>query len=252
MQLRERIKWWLFPGLNLHARLRAKVLPCEFGVSPTEQPLTVLDAGCGNGLLAYQHYLKGNSVLAMSIKAGEVARCRKLFHEFLRLDEARLSFEVKNLYDLDESAQPFDEIICSEVMEHLAEDAAVCAKFYRKLKPGGVLHLCCPNADHPDHRARTLDEKERGGHVRAGYTLESFQALLEPIGFRIERSRGLGGPVRQALNKRIIQAEELMGWPAAFLVFVFSLPFLPLDPDPPRVPYSVYVKAVKPASEDAT
>ena len=49
MMFREQIKWLFFPGLNLNARLRFRVLPKFFGrPKPGEQRL-VLDAGCGNG-----------------------------------------------------------------------------------------------------------------------------------------------------------------------------------------------------------
>ena len=37
-----------------------------------------------------------------------------------------------------------------------------------------------------------FDNSEDGGHVRDGYTLESYRKLLEPAGFRIEKSFGIG------------------------------------------------------------
>ena len=40
--LRQRLRWWLFPGINLHARLRFHVLPSYFGQT-RGKPLDVLD-----------------------------------------------------------------------------------------------------------------------------------------------------------------------------------------------------------------
>lgn len=245
MAMRERIKWWLFPGINLHARLRYKLLPAQFGAAPAGDKRLVLDAGCGNGMLSYKSHLKGNRVRGVSIKEGEVAGCRRLFHDFLGVPSEQLAFEVQNLYALDDLDGQVDEIICSEVLEHITDDRGMLHRFWTMLKPGGVLHLCCPNADHPDHQVATLDKTESGGHVRNGYTLEAYRSLLEPAGFRILDTLGLGGPIRQAFNKRIIRGEIRWGFPAAFLLFLVALPLLPFDTDSPRAPYSIYVRAVK-------
>jgi SAM-dependent methyltransferase len=244
--IREAVKWVLFPGFNLHARERYLRLPELFGSAVPGQDRRVLDAGCGNGMLAYKSYLNGNRVLGISIKDGEVARCKKLFQEHLRIAEERLSFRVHNLYRLDELGERFDEIICSEVLEHIRDDHSVCAAFWRVLKPGGVLHLCCPNADHPYHRDGEPDLHEAGGHVRAGYTAASYRELLVPIGFEIERVVGLGGRARQTLNRAITFAGRVGGIVPTALAFAVSAPFLVLDGGTPKVPFSLLVEARKP------
>jgi SAM-dependent methyltransferase len=245
--LRERIKWRLFPGLNLHARLRYRRLPNEFRGPANGEERRVLDAGCGNGMLAYQSYLKGNRVLGVSLKEGEVARNKKMFNEYLGIPADKLSFRVHNLYDVKSLGGQFDEIICTEVLEHIERDADVCRSFYEILKPGGVLHLCCPNAAHPDHQTHHLDESESGGHVRAGYTWETYKALLEPIGFEVSEPIGLGGPLRQACNKRITQAQHIGRLPLGLAAFAILAPLAVVDTDHPAIPYSLYVRARKPA-----
>ena len=241
--LREQLKWMLFPGLNLHARLRFKVLPRFFGSANGSGQRMVLDAGCGNGMLAYRSYQAGNRVLGISIKEGEIARNRKLFNEYLGISEERLRFKVHNLYDLSVLGMQFDEIICTEVLEHIRNDTDVCRSFHDALKPGGVLHLCCPNAEHPDHVRHHLDEHESGGHVRSGYTLSSYKALLEPIGFQIIGSLGLGGPARQVANKQITAAQEKLGLAAGMLLFMVTMPMASLGGADPKMPYSLYVRA---------
>jgi SAM-dependent methyltransferase len=245
--LYERLKWQLFPGLNLHARLRFRQLPQYFGSPSNGQECLVLDAGCGNGMLAYQSCLKGNRVIGVSIKEGEVTRNRKLFNEYHGIPQERLEFRVHNLYDLKSLGMEFNEIICCEVIEHIVHDSVVCRSFFEVLKSGGVLHLCCPNADHPDHKAMKLDTTESGGHVRHGYTLESYKALLEPIGFEVSEPIGLGGPVRQACNKRITQSQYIGKLPLGLITYAALAPFAMFDTDSPKIPYSLYVRATKPA-----
>lgn len=245
MRLHDHVKSLLFPGINLHARLRRRLLPPYFGSTGSPQGLRVLDAGCGNGMLSYCSFLKGNRVRGISIKENEVAKCRQFFNGFRGIPEDRLRFDIRNLYDLDASDGEYDEIICSEVIEHLSDDRKVVRHFHDRLKPGGVLHLCTPNAEHPDNIAHHLDENEQGGHVRPGYTVASLQELLETAGFTITGRLGVGGPIRQAFNKRIIETERSLGFAAGFLVFSAALPWLWLDPREPRVPYSIYLRAVK-------
>lgn len=245
--LRQRLRWWLFPGINLHARRRLRILPSYFGRAG-QQPLDVLDAGCGNGMLSHQAHLLGNRVLGVSIKKDEVFNCRRLFNDYLGIPTDQLQFEIINLYELDRLQRSFDEIICSEVLEHLVRDEAIIRSFFQLLRPGGVLHLCAPNADHPDNAASPLDPSETGGHVRPGYTLESYRRILEPAGFVIVNTRGIGGPVREFFNRRIIATERALGFWAGFILFLTAQLLVWLDPAEPRCPYSIYVRATKPAA----
>ncbi|MBU1695362.1 MAG: class I SAM-dependent methyltransferase [Verrucomicrobia bacterium] len=245
MNLKYYLKTLLFPGINLHGRLRYRVLPRFFGSARPGEERWFLDAGCGNGMLTYQAWRKGHRAVGVSIKEGEIERARRFFNEARGIPESQLSFRVHNLYRLEDLGLSFDEIVCSEVLEHIVRDADVIRSFAAVLKPGGVLHLCCPNADHPDNCATTLDKNESGGHVRPGYTLDSYQALLKPAGLRIIESAGLGGPVREFFNKRILRAQDQRRVPAAACWFLAGWALAWLDTPHPRVPYSLYVRAKK-------
>ncbi len=245
MKLRESIKWALFPGLNLHARLRNQVMPTYMGQPRNGEERLVLDAGCGNGMLSYQAYLKGNRVIGVSIK-DEVDRNKKLFNNHLGIPDSKLSFLAHNLYEIESLDRQFDEIVCCEVLEHIKGDEQVCRSFYNILKPGGVLHLCCPNSEHPDHVNYPLDPDETGGHVRPGYTHATYKALLEPIGFQVSDPIGLGGPIRQTCNKPITRMHGVGGLPLAMASFALLAPWSVFDTRDPKVPYSLYVQATKP------
>jgi SAM-dependent methyltransferase len=244
---RSAAKWALFPGMNLHARLRYSRLPRHFG-SSDGRPHRVLDAGCGNGMLAFQSYRRGASVLGVSIKDGEVAGCRALFNDYLGIDGGRLAFARADLYEMELEDESLDEIICTEVLEHILGDELVCRKFWKALKPGGVLHITSPNAEHPYNSAFPLDPEEKGGHVRPGYSPQGYRDLLEPIGFRIAAVEPLGGPVRQLFNRWIKETQAKLGPAAGLPLFLLALPCLALESRAREraCPFAYYVKALKP------
>lgn len=245
-RMHQLLYWWLYPGVNLHARLRYWCIPSFLEAQAGSW--SVLDAGCGNGMLSYQAHLQGGRVSGVSIKQAEVEKAQRLFNQYLGIPEEQLRFEVKNLYDLDYADEAFEAVICAEVLEHLKKDRDVCEAFYRILKPGGVVHICAPNAEHPYNKTFPLDPDEGGGHVRPGYTEESYRELLEPVGFKIESVTGLGGPIRQGFNRRIKEIQGRLGPAAGLPLFALALLALPFESrsGTERMPFSIYVKARKP------
>jgi SAM-dependent methyltransferase len=90
--LRNYVKWLLFPGINLHARLRYRVLPKFIPIPGGDAEVTLLDAGCGNGMLTYQAYRRGYRALGVSIKSGEVERNQRLFNRIWEYQKNGCSF----------------------------------------------------------------------------------------------------------------------------------------------------------------
>lgn len=233
-------KWLLFPGLDLNTRCRYRFLPPFF----RSGLIDTLDAGCGNGALSYAAYRLGNRVLGVTYDEVEVTKARDLF-DLVGTDNGRLRFELCNLYNLRRLDQKFDQIICSETLEHLDRDQEVVRIFYDILKDGGVLHLCCPYALHPDHALGRNHGPEDGGHVRDGYTLESYRALLEPVGFKIVANAGLGTPFLQRLDRAVRCLRIKWGDIGALPLFLVIWPLLRFDSLDPKVPFSLYVQAIK-------
>ena len=245
--LSQDIPHWLrsliYPGLDLHTRNRASLR--RFWKTG---PRDVLDAGSGNGYFSWLAYESGARVVAMNIERAQVEKARDFLLGYKKGDPTRIRFEQCNLYDLRKESRAFDEIICFEVLEHLARDSDVVKEFFRILRPGGMLHLCCPYRLHPQHRAEVLDSNETGGHVRAGYTEADYRKLLEPLGFRIDNVAGIG-------PKSVCVADNILRVIRESLGDIFALPFLPLALPwvwfarlNPKTPFSLYVTAVKPAN----
>jgi hypothetical protein len=117
--------------------------------------------------------------------------------------------------------------------------------FYDLLREGGVLHICCPYSEHPGNKGRVCTDESVGWHVRDGYTMQSYRALLEPLGFQIVKSAGFGSPLLVKLANIIQPAMSAKGVAFALPLFLATWPLQLLDyPDPP-VPFSLYVQCVK-------
>lgn len=237
---RHRARGLVYPGLDLHTRNRAALR--RFWKSG---PRDVLDAGSGNGYFAWLAYRSGARVVAMNVEREQVERARGFILGYLKADPAGLCFEERNLYTLVNETRAFDEIICFEVLEHLQRDEDVVREFHRILRPGGRLHLCCPYRDHPRHQSEALDREERGGHVRAGYTEQSYRALLEPAGFHVETLVGIGPSALCHADTVLRAIRRHIGDLAALPLLPFALPFVWGAQFDPPVPFSLYVRAAK-------
>jgi 2-polyprenyl-3-methyl-5-hydroxy-6-metoxy-1,4-benzoquinol methylase len=248
----DRLKWAIFPGINLHARERFRLVPRHYTPTRGRERL-MLDAGFGNGMLSWQAWRRGYRVVGVSLKASEVSGATRQFNARQGISPTELCFLNHNLYDtegLHARFGEFDEIVCADVIEHIRDDKGICAAFHKLLKPGGVLHLTTPNAEHPYNASFPLDLHEAGGHVRPGYTRKSFEELLLPLGFEIEEFQGFGGALRQWFNKTIKQTQERHGAWAGVPWFLLSLPLLPFPARAPEPPFSWYLRLRKPARSD--
>jgi SAM-dependent methyltransferase len=239
--LRDSLRSLIYPGLDLHVRNRARL--AKFWKAG---PRDVLDAGSGNGYFSWLAYQTGARVVALNFEEEQVEKARRFLVDYRKADPERLRFECCNLYDLSKEQRRFDEIICFEVLEHIRGDDAVVQEFYRILKPGGYLHLCCPHRLHPRHQAEILDKEEKGGHVRPGYTEEDYRRLLEPLGFRIDKVAGLGSRGVYAADAMLRKIRIAAGDWAALPLLPIALPFVWAGRGSPKVPFSLYVRAVKP------
>jgi len=207
----------------------------------------VLDAGSGNGYFSWIAYCSGATVVALNYDARQTEKARHFLLDWRKADPARLRFELGNLYDLRSETRGFDEIICYEVLEHVRGDREVLREFHRILKPGGALHLCCPNARHPRHKAELLDAGEAGGHVRPGYTAQDFRRLLEDEGFVVDLTAGIGPRPLYLADEFLRAIRNRLGDLCALPFFPLALPFVWFAKMNPKEPFSNYARAIKAA-----
>lgn len=233
------LKRLFFPGLDLHTRCRYRWLPPFFCPGPIE----TLDVGFGNGAFSLAAAKKENRVTAISLDQGQVDKAKAFFG----LRREQINFMCLNAYKLQGLGRQFDQIICLETLEHISDDQGMVHLFWDLLRPGGVLQLCCPNAAHPQHNLGRVNNPEDGGHVRDGYTLESYRKLLEPVGFVIEKHLGIGSVILTTLDHPIrwIRGRCSDALAAPLFALVWPIVYLFDRPNPP-IPFSLHVVARKP------
>ncbi len=241
--LRNQLAAWskriLFPGLDLHLRARRVVL-AQFLL---DGPGRTLDAGCGNGALSFEAAKGGHQVLALSNDEAALKRARLFFKRYEGLSVA---FECRSLYDLHALADgSFDQVVCSEVLEHLSADESVVEQLVRVLRDGGRLIACVPFRLHPEHNLGRVNEPENGDHVRDGYTIDELSGIVSKFGLTVVHSGGFGGSRLARADRALRGLRSKVGEALAIPAFLALTPVVAFDDPRPAVPFSVYVVADK-------
>lgn len=93
---------------------------------------TILDIGCGAGLLSFHLAKEGHKVTGIDLSASSLALARKktdlLQAEFLEGDATKLPF----------AKESFDVVCAMDLLEHVESPQKVIEEASRVLKPGGI------------------------------------------------------------------------------------------------------------------
>ena len=121
-------------------RLRTRICPFERVMSAVPRNASVLDVGCGNGLLAGLLIESGKaaSVLGFDSAKESVAGAQRMAERAAMEDRAAF---FHGGVDDDWPVGPFDAVTLVDVMHHLnpATRLSILPKAYASLRPGGVL-----------------------------------------------------------------------------------------------------------------
>lgn len=151
---------------------------------------SILDAGCGDGWWTAELHKVGFQVVGMDIsgRALEVASERYPHLAFKRypLDRGGWPF----------SADQFDAVFASEVVEHVYDLGTMFAEMNRVLRRGGLLIITTPYHGLIKNLLIVLLAFERhfdveGAHIRF-FTVRSCHAVLEKYGFEVKKIRYYG------------------------------------------------------------
>jgi SAM-dependent methyltransferase len=215
--------------------------------------LRTFDAGCGNGGFSIFAAHVGNEVVAASFAASDQESARRRA-EILGVEG--IDFRVIDLRELEDhrgELGEFDQIICLETIEHIADDESVVKSLAAMLRPGGRMLLSTPFDRHrplytEDPRPSPVED---GSHVRYGYSQERLRQIAASAGLEVEDERLVSGVVSQKLTDLMRRLSARTGLLGAWLVLlplralaVFDTPLTRLL----RYPYlTVALCAVKPA-----
>lgn len=170
----EKYAWKEIPGSS-HDRLRRRILE----LPPS---LRVLDLGAAGGHL------------------GRAIRSRCAFLAGVEPDRslpasARDGYDDWHAVDAFEAGdwkEPFDVVVCADVLEHLSNPGAMLARIREWLVPGGILLASIPNVANVSIRAALLlgrfEYTDRGilDRTHVGfYTRSTGRRLLEGHGFEV-------------------------------------------------------------------
>ncbi len=147
---------------------------------------TLLDAGCGNGILLYELRRLYNDQIQLAgcdVSAEAIEQAKQYV-------DSELS--VVNLQE-EHLPQIYDLVICSETLEHIENDRAAAANLYAMSKQ---LIVSVPGN-------KFKREDTHAGHYRR-YTRQSLRELLENAGFEVVTVDEWGFPFFSPLYRRLM------------------------------------------------
>jgi 2-polyprenyl-3-methyl-5-hydroxy-6-metoxy-1,4-benzoquinol methylase len=173
----------------------------------------VLDIGCGAGGVGRALRDRADTLTGIELDEAAAARASEAY------DAVHLgSIEAV----LPELQGPFDVALAYDVLEHLADPAAVLRRLRELMAADGLLHVSVPNARHWS-LVRDLVVRGTFGYTDTGHrdvthlrwlTPTDLRALLNDTGWRVER---MGHPPLSTLGR--VAERVTRGRSAEFLVY---------------------------------
>ena len=152
---------------------------------------TVLDIGCGAGLLCEPMVRLGGDVTGVDASEENVA-VAAAHAESMGLDPRYMAGEVADL-----NIGVFDLVTCVEVIEHVADKRAFIADVAARLAQGGLLVMSTPNRTAASRlllvgAAEAVGYVPRGTHHWSDFiTPAEFDDLLDEVGLEVIKRRGI-------------------------------------------------------------
>ena len=164
-----------FGTYDLGARVRFAAV--RKAVRHLPEPSSVLDVGCGLGLLCFAltKMWPRASIVGTEIDMERLRDARELAR--LHGLSNRVRFERVEDHD---PAQRYDVVTCVDVLEHVDDDVAFAEQLFASTNAGGTLVLHVPAAV---KRRFFRDFPEQHDHVRCGYDPAEVVRLLQTAGF---------------------------------------------------------------------
>jgi 2-polyprenyl-6-hydroxyphenyl methylase/3-demethylubiquinone-9 3-methyltransferase len=156
--------------------------------------LSVLDIGCGAGLLAEPLSRMGAEVTGLDPAAASIAAARAHAEE----TGAELSYREGTVEDLAREGRLFDVVVAFEVIEHVDDVSGFVASACRLVKPGGLIAFSTLNRTAKSFALAIVGAEyvlrwlPRGTHRWEQFvTPIELMAALRVVGFKVAGRRGV-------------------------------------------------------------
>ena len=134
----------------------------------------ILDVGCGSG-----HFLKVTIEMGWSAHGTEIASSA-----LEQLSRLGIHSFCGKLESANYSAEFFDVVYCSEVIEHLTDPTTLLCEIARVMRPGGLLYLTTPNFNSLSRRLLGSKWRVIGKEHICYFTPASLSGAIREAGFR--------------------------------------------------------------------
>jgi 2-polyprenyl-3-methyl-5-hydroxy-6-metoxy-1,4-benzoquinol methylase len=187
---------------NIHSRCRYLLHKLD---ALEGEGLSVLDVGCGAGITL--RHLATLDPGRIGRYVGIDLQAKRLQTRYRNVEGIDVAFHNINLDD-DWDVGSFDVVWCSEVIEHLMDDAGQIRKMRRAARPGGMIMITTPCLDFVRHIGALFppilktSAVQDGGHVRHGYRAEDMEALAAKAGLLVESIDGVNRLTLDETEKR--------------------------------------------------
>ena len=195
---------YLFASRDFNIHSRCRYLLHKLAAIDGDN-LSVLDVGCGAGItlrhLATLPPGKIGRYVGIDLKA---ERLHQRYSDIRHIDIDFHNVDLDDAWDVG----AFDLIWCSEVIEHLMDDAGQITKMKRAARPGGMVLITTPCLDFVQHVGAIFppilktSAKQDGGHVRHGYRIDDIERLAEDAGLVVDSIDGVNRLTLAETEKR--------------------------------------------------
>ncbi len=164
---------------------------------------SILEVGSGTGNITQFLRADGRGVMATDVVPAYRSELQRLFSESANVQVGKFDLTAKAPVEF--AKQPFDTVVCLNVLEHIEDDIFALEQMREVLQPGGKLALLVPA-----HRFLYGEFDRAVGHFRR-YERRELTNKLKRVGFDVRKVKffSLAAALPWLINGRLLKRDYL-------------------------------------------